>query len=364
MKPEASIYLHCDPTASHYLKELMDAIFGRKNFRNEIVWCYTQGGRSKKDLPRKHDIILRYSRSKSYIFNIDTIKIPYELVSTKSADSFTKVDKDGRLYKEVYGSDRKRKYRYYKDEGKTPYDWWVDIPQVTGRASASKKSENTGHPTQKPLRLYERIIKASSNEGDIVLDPFCGCATTCVVAERLGRQWVGIDLWNRAHEVVLDRFRKEGFSAKGHSGDRLAFGKVHYINKLPGRTDDGQISVPYLKVKEREHKPRETTISRTSMFHQLIIQQDPRCQGCDRTFDDPRYLELDHRQPRSDGGSNELSNRILLCSPCNRLKSNTLTLIGLRRQNKKLGYMADSERENPIMRKIRREHEKAPKLFE
>ena len=143
------------------------------------------------------------------------------------------------------------------------------------------------------------------------------------------------------------------------------FGKVHYETEPPSRTDDGQIAVPFLKVKEVEHKPRESTISRTSMFHQLIIQNGPRCQGCDRVFDDPRYLELDHRQPRSDGGSNELSNRILLCGPCNRLKSNTLTLTGLRRMNKKEGYMASAEGEHPIMKKYRESHRKAPRsLFE
>ncbi len=208
------------------------------------------------------------------------------------------------------------------------------------------------------------MIQTASREGDIVLDPFCGCATTCVSAELLNRRWIGIDLWDRTHDVVLDRFREEGFAAEGHSGGRLAFGHVHYETKPPKRTDDGQIAVPFLKVKEAEHKPRESSISRVSMFNQLIIKHGPQCQGCDRTFDDPRYLELDHRQPRSDGGSNELSNRILLCSPCNRLKSNTLTLIGLRRQNKKLGYIAGSEGENQAMRKIRLSPENTPRLFE
>lgn len=165
---------------------------------------------------------------------------------------------------------------------------------------------------------------------------------------------MGIDIWDKAHATVVDRLTAEG----------ELFGKVHYETEPPSRTDDGQIAVPFLKVKEAEHKPRESSISRASMFNQLIIKHGPQCQGCDRMFDDPRYLELDHKMPRSEGGSNEISNRILLCSPCNRLKSNTLTLTGLRRQNKKLGYMAGSEGEHQIMRKIRLSRENAPKLFE
>ena len=266
-------------------------------------------------------------------------------------------DEDGRDYQRNIKNGKE--YRYYLDKGVLPEDWWTDIQALN---PSSKK--RTGYPTQKPLALYERIIKASSSEGGIVLDPFCGCATTCVAAEKLNRQWVGIDLWDKAHEVVLNRFRKEGFSAKGHSGGKLAFGTVHYETKPPKRTDDGQIAVPFLKVKEAEHKPKESSMKRSAMYAQLIVEHGAKCQGCDRVFDDPRYLELDHRQPRSDGGSNELSNRILLCGPCNRLKSNTLTLIGLRRQNKKEGYMADSEGEHPIMREIREKKEKSPKLFD
>ena len=105
-------------------------------------------------------------------------------------------------------------------------------------------------------------------------------------------------------------------------------------------------------------------MTRSEMYKYLLGQHGIKCQGCDRVFDDPRYLELDHNTPRSDGGLNHISNRILLCSPCNRLKSNTLTLTGLRKQNKKLNYMVNSEGEHPIMRKIRLSRERAPKLFE
>ena len=194
LKDTGSLYLHCDPTASHYLKIILDAIFGVKNFRNEIIWCYTQGGRGQKDFPRKHDVIFRYTKSTTYLFDAEAIRVGYQLVSENSSDSFTKTDEDGRLYKEVFGSDRKRKYRYYKEDGKVPYDWWTDIPKKTGNSAKSKDTELTGYPTQKPIKLYKRIIAASSTVGDIVLDPFAGCGTTAIAAEQLDRQWIGIDL--------------------------------------------------------------------------------------------------------------------------------------------------------------------------
>ena len=123
--------------------------------------------------------------------------------------------------------------------------------------------------------------------------------------------------------------------------------------------------MPFLKVKEGTQKPKESNMKRSAMYAQLLVEHGSKCQGCERTFSDPRYLQLDHKQPRSDGGSNELHNRTLLCGPCNRLKSNVYTLIGLRRQNKKLGYMAGTEGEHPIMKKHRESHRTAPRsLFE
>ena len=189
LKPTGSIYLHIDHTAHAWTKTLMDAIFGRKNFRNEIVWCYAGGGQPVNDFPRKHDTILRYTKSKRFTFNRDAVRIPYD--SDYAATVFA-------------GSDTRAPGRTYKPDprGKVVEDWWRNIPRPYG-------GERTGYPTQKPLELYERIIKASSNEDDVVLDPFCGCATTPVAAERLGRQWVGMDIWEGAHGVVLDRLRKE-----------------------------------------------------------------------------------------------------------------------------------------------------------
>ncbi|MDE0681089.1 MAG: DNA methyltransferase [Gammaproteobacteria bacterium] len=308
LKPTGSIYLHCDPTASHYLKAVMDAIFGWKNFRNEIIWCYKSGGASpKKYFSKKHDLILWFSKSKDYVFNAQKEKSynrglkPYRFKGVEE-------------YQDEIG--------WHTLVGMKDY-WQIDM---VGRTS----KERSGFPTQKPLALYERIIKASSKEGDMVLDPFAGCATTCVAAQILRRQWVGIDIWDKAHEVVVQRLR-----------DRTGlFGEVTFTDQLPERTDDGDTAAPFLRVKERVKEPEGPRWTRAQMYEYLLTQHGPRCMGCDRAFDDSRYLELDHNTPRADGGLNHISNRILLCGPCNKLKSNIYTLSGLIRENRKRGYMA------------------------
>ena len=184
----------------------------------------------------------------------------------------------------------------------------------------------------------------------MVLDPFCGCATTAVAAERSGRQWIGIDIWDKAHQAVIDRLRDERLLAPDgdrRGGDLFPVGSVYYETEPPQRTDDGDPAGPFLRVKERIKEPGGRKMSRAEMYKFLLAQHGSRCQGCDRRFDDPRYLDLDHNTPRSDGGINHISNRILLCGPCNRLKSNTLTLSGLQKENRKLGYMANSDGEHP-----------------
>ena len=319
LKPTGSLYLHCDPTASHYLKAVMDAIFGWGNFRNEIVWCYEIGGRSRKQFASKHDIILYYSKSKNRFFDADSVRLPRKKTHMK-----IELDEHGQEWQVKRDKKTGKVYRYAVSAGALCPDWWVGIQQLN-----REDKERLGYPTQKPLELYGRIIKASSNEGDMVLDPFCGCATTPVAAERLGRQWVGIDIWDKAHEVVVDRLKNEvGL-----------FGEVHYMTDPPTRTDDAQPAAPFLRVKQ-VHEPPGPKMSRAEMYEHLLEQHGSRCQGCFRDFDDPRYLQLDHNVPRSDGGLNHISNRVLLCGPCNRLKSNIYTLSGLRRQNKQLGYMS------------------------
>jgi len=198
LKKTGSIYLHCDPTASHYLKLVMDAIFGKQNFRNEIVWAYTGPSGAKRDFPRKHDIIFRYSKSDQCSFYPDEIRIPY-------SESFLK----RRAYSEGKAGIFKEKGEHIIEEefskGKLPADWWDDIPSG-GQISSS---ERLGYATQKPEALLERIIKASSKEGDWVLDPFCGCGTTVSVAERLDRKWVGIDITTLAINLIKHRLQKQ-----------------------------------------------------------------------------------------------------------------------------------------------------------
>jgi len=171
LKDTGSIYLHCNPVAGHYLKMIMDVIFGKKNFRNEIIWCYAGGGVPKKDYPRKHDVIFRYGRKKR-IFNVE--RKPYGIHA-----------KSGRRATDLDGT---RSVDYHP-EGTPVNSWWDDI-----RPLINWHEERLGYPTQKPLALLERIIKASSNKGDVVLDPFCGCGTTVHAAEMLHRKWIGIDI--------------------------------------------------------------------------------------------------------------------------------------------------------------------------
>ncbi|MBN2239420.1 MAG: site-specific DNA-methyltransferase [Dehalococcoidales bacterium] len=188
MKDTGSLYLHCDPTSSHYLKVVLDCLFGTGNFRNEIAWAYKGGGRSKKTFARKHDVILFYSKSSTWTFNYRDI-----MVDRTNRTWFT--DEEGKKYWLKYGK------RYYlKYEGKVPEDWWPDIDPLHG-----PYNERLGYPTQKPLALLDRIIKAGSNPGDTVLDPFCGCGTTLVAAEQLGRKWSGIDISSEAVELTQKR---------------------------------------------------------------------------------------------------------------------------------------------------------------
>ena len=189
LKPTGSVYLHCDPTASHYLKVIMDAVFGRENFRNEIVWCYRGGGVPRRNFARKHDVILRYSKSNVYTFNPQYGEYSDASKALVNARGGTSID----------GRERDL------DRGAHMPDWWSDINSLQ-----TWSPERTGYPTQKPVRLLERIIRSSSNEGDVVMDPFCGCGTTMVAAERLGRSWIGIDVEPMALSVLRDRFRQGG----------------------------------------------------------------------------------------------------------------------------------------------------------
>ena len=187
LKETGSIYLHCDPFANYYLRLLMDSIFGPENFRNEIVWWYYNGSSSSKRLfGCKHDTILRYSKSDKWTFNPDAVRIPYEPTSGwlkgKNKDS--------------YGNPNPK--------GKIPHDVF-QIPSINNMAK-----EREGYPTQKPLKLLDRIIQASTNEGDIVLDPFAGCGTTMHSAVKNKRRFIGMDISVfTIYEVARKRLKRE-----------------------------------------------------------------------------------------------------------------------------------------------------------
>ncbi|TRU22987.1 MAG: site-specific DNA-methyltransferase [Microcystis aeruginosa Ma_MB_S_20031200_S102] len=199
LKSTGSFYLHCDPTASHYLKIVLDTIFcsQKGEFQNEIIWCYSIGGKSKNRFGKKHDVILFYTKSnKEHTFNQKGATIP------RKQNSHMKVgtDSDGRQYQEKKDSQTNKVYRYYLDEGKIAEDYWTDIETLN-----REDRERLGYPTQKPEALLERIIKASSNKGDVILDAYCGCGTTIAVAERLERNWIGIDITYQSISLMLKR---------------------------------------------------------------------------------------------------------------------------------------------------------------
>lgn len=218
LKDTGSIYLHCDPTASHYLKILMDAIFGVKNFRTELIWCYSEREISKKYWNKKHDTILFYTKQADdrHTFNWKEVVVPY---SQGTIEKFNHIDESGRKFqirgkgghytgKQGLDIELEKKhpdwvYRDYLDKspGVPPRDWLV-IPVINRAAK-----ERLGYPTQKPESLLEKIIKASSNENDIVLDPFCGCGTTIAVAQKLKRKWLGIDITHLAINLIKWRMK-------------------------------------------------------------------------------------------------------------------------------------------------------------
>lgn len=198
LKSTGSMYLHCDWHANAHLRLLMDRIFGLKNFQNEVIWFYKGGGASRKRFGRKHDTILFYSKSDKWTFNLDDVLKP---LTEAQRNRYTLKDEGG-----YYGMHHGRKY--YLPKGKIPEDVW-QIPLIVPTSI-----ERLGYPTQKPEALLEQIIKASSNPGDIVLDPMCGCGTAIAVAQKLKRQWVGVDISPTACKLMVRRMQKLGVQIK------------------------------------------------------------------------------------------------------------------------------------------------------
>ena len=194
LSDRGSIYVHIDWHVGHYVKVIMDDIFGKDNFRNEIVWCYTSASNVKRDFAKKHDCIFRYSKSNEYVFNLSDVLIPY---NEKTLENYKK-----RLKGSGYTGEGEAKETILK-EGKIPEDWWNFA--ITARYPIDG-IKRVGYPTEKPMPLLERIIKASSNEGDLVCDFFGGSGTTAAVAERLGRRWITGDIGKPAALVMRKRF--------------------------------------------------------------------------------------------------------------------------------------------------------------
>ena len=195
LKSAGSIYVHCDYHASHYIKVEMDKIFGYHNFRNEVIWCYGGRGMSKRSFQRKHDVLLFYSLNGSYFFDPDGASRP---VAPEHVGRYNKTDDAGKQYAVVKNRDGSYSNIYLKDVVRE--DWW-DIPYARGK-------ETIGYPTQKPESLIERIIKASSKEGDVIADFFVGGGTTAAVAQRLNRRFIAADQSRVAVSVTAERLKQ------------------------------------------------------------------------------------------------------------------------------------------------------------
>ena len=415
LKDTGSLYLHCDPTASHYIKTCLDAIFGRKNFRNEIVWRRATAHNDPKRYGNNTDRLLYYTKGKKTTWNGSVIAVP------KSSEEMDKAyplqDKRGKYRsgdltgpshgysggessQPWSGYDIRAKGRVWSVPLTGDYARWIEdniIPNyrsvkgvhdrldildsmglihhpkkgrsgwpglkryaeadsgnpvqslfidISGFTNYNKGDEWTGSPDQKPLALYERIIKASSNKDNLVLDPFCGCATTIIAANNLKRRWVGIDrrVDARYHIVTRmmgitkkDRERLEKNPPdwiKNYLDEQTAKYEIHYQTAPPIRTDEADSDT----IRELPHvytHHHETLHTHAEMKQILVQQFGLKCWGCNHIPPDERYLHLDHVRPKSEGGNNDIDNRALLCQPCNSKKSDKMSLAGLRKANKK-----------------------------
>ena len=343
LKPTGSLFLHCDHTASGYLRQLLDGVFGKDNFRNEIVWHYNTGGASRRHFSRKHDTIFYYAKSSACRFNTQR-----EAYREEATNHFTETDDQGRAYRirTLGGKD----YRYYKDEGRVCHDVW-DINTLNAVAK-----ERTGYPTQKPAVLAERIIRASTNPGDVVLDCFAGCAYAAVAAERIRqsdpeqeRIWAACDLNLRAWTVFKRQFNKGGdlplLTCNDQTTGQQVLGceptvTLHGPAELPTRTTSAEVEIKPIRTaspRDRRYKRASTLMTDRAMLTALLQFSAGRAWCCGYISDNLDHslaygnYELDHVIPKSAGGTDEIENRAPLCSAHNGLKGNRdITLVELR----------------------------------
>ena len=427
LSPTGSMYLHCDPTAGPYLRMVADAVFGRKQFRSEIVWRRAKGKNSvTKKYGANHDTLLYYSKSDKWTFNKDamtpardpgiipagyrldhasgrywalspmdapaprngdsgrpatfrgvTYQVPEgrhwrvpggRLPGETTSDGWARLDKEGRMYLTPQMS-RPMFIRYLDEVPGVPMDdIWNNINNV------GNKKEKTGWATAKPEQLLEQIIRVSSNPGDMVFDPFCGCATTMVVAEKNHRQWVGIDIEPYAIGVVVDRLSnawlKPDDIKKMNAGQLRLFveQKVNFKTDAPQRNEQDMAQAPLLAAPEYRRRQLATweKFSHKEMREHLAsIQQNGVggiiCLGCGIELP-LRLMHLDHQTPKSDGGADTIDNRVLICSSCNGIKSNSLTLTSLVAENEKRHYLQPNWDRKTMSRIVRNLKEKVEAL--
>lgn len=341
LKPAGALYLHCDHSANGYLRQLLDAIFGtggdngKPGFRNEIVWGYPPGGKGPKyGFHRKHDTIFYYGKSASAgVFNR-----PYREMTDYAKSKFTETDEGGRKFKRYPGG------LSYLDEalGSPIPDWWTDIHSLGQTIS----KERTGYPTQKPVALAERIIEASTNKGDIVLDCFAGCAYAATAAERLQRRWVACDMNPRAWTVFKRQFNKSNLvlltcndePAPGQGVLDGPHAQVFGPGELPTPqhvtrpTELAPLPTPERKFRQPKEKPVMTD---EEMLTELLEFSDYTAWCCGFANRKPHgevirqtwNFHLDHIDPVSAGGINEITNRAPMCPHHNIRKSNRLVAL-------------------------------------
>ena len=352
LKPTGSLYLHCDHSANAYLRQLLDGIFGngegnKPGFRNEIIWSHQGSWVQPEDhFPRRHDTILWYTKSKQYTFHPGYEDDAASQMNYKRWQKFLTPDNKilGR-----HMPDHDQRFATYlnafrKKHGREPQGDDV-VMEITGSRIGTvqyvkvvdpKTPERTGYPTQKPVALAERTIKASSNPGDIVLDCFAGCAYTAIAAERLGRRWVACDQNTRAWTVVKRQFNKPQLVVLDCNddtpGQQVLTGQpsvtVHGPFQLPHRFSPVVYEVKELKPQPRSYKQADKPLmDRQEMLEALLGLSHGQAWCCglvirneDGSLDYGNY-QLDHIIPKSVGGDDDIKNRAPLCPAHNLLKS-------------------------------------------